>query len=455
MHLPLKAAHDDLPLLRTAIPGPRSLEMAARLRLVESPDTTFFSPDFPIFWGAARGANVEDVDGNRFIDLNGGFGVAAVGHSNPRVVETLRRQSERLIHGMGDVHPNELKLELADRLCALMPPAFKWKTIFGVTGSDSVEAALKTAALSSGKPGFISFAGGYHGVSLGVLPATRWPKFREGLEGLAPKCVTEFPFPAAREEGWPRAARCLEAIEQFLASDSDEATQTGAILIEPIQGRGGIVPSEPGFLDGLRELCDHHGRLLIFDEIYTGMGRTGTWLASEAEGVVPDLVTIGKALGGGMPISVCLGKREVIDVWGESKGEARHTSTFQGSPLACACAIEVLKIIEDEKLIARAKQTGDELLRLLRERIGSHPSIRDIRGRGMMIGVEIVNSRSGKPDGARCGSLVIETLREGIILLPSGVEGNILSLTPPLVLSAAQARRGVEVLARALERTAR
>jgi len=352
-----RTVYDGLPSIITSIPGPRSLELAGRLKKVESPDTTYFSKDFPVFWDSASGANVVDVDGNRYLDLNAGFGVAAIGHSHPRLIQTVTRQAEVLIQGMGDVHPTELRLDLAEKLLEISGFGNDGKVIFGMSGSESVEAALKTAALFTGKPGVIAFENSYHGLSLGTLSVTHWSKFREGLEGLTAGEASYFPFP---EKDAEQATGVLDEIETYLEGDGVQSV--GTILVEPIQGRGGIWTPPKGFLEGLRKICDRHGLVLIFDEIYTGIGRTGKWFAWMHERVRPDLLVAGKALGGGLPISVCIGRTAVIDAWGESGGEARHTFTFLGHPLACSSAVETLAILEDENLIERARESGKSLI---------------------------------------------------------------------------------------------
>ncbi len=437
---------DKLPRLQTAIPGPRSKKLAGRLKKIESPDTTYFYSEFPVFWNSARGSNVEDADGNRYVDFNAGFGVASVGHSHPRIVRVLREQSARLIHGMGDVHPTELKLRLGEEIVKRAPKGHSWKVIFGTTGSDAVEAALKTAAIATGKSGLIVFEGGYHGLSLGALSATLWPKFRQGLKGTIAERAVKFPYPASNVK-----SQILDRITSFLASAKGKSKRIGAMLIEPILGRGGIVLPAPGALAQLRRLCGEHGILLICDEIYTGFGRTGAWFECLNAGVVPDLIACGKSLGGGMPISVCIGKSEIMDAWGTNTGEARHTSTFLGHPLACACALETLKIVEDERLLSRVQKLGEQMANLLRENPSDIEGIAEVRGRGMMIGVEIVNPKTGAPDPARAWRVVVDSLKKGVILLTSGMAGNVISITPPLPIADKQVEYGIEVIVESLK----
>lgn len=446
----------ELPSISVPPPGPRSLALAARLAAVECPDTTFFTPEFPVFWESARGANVWDADGNRYVDLSAAFGVAAVGHAHPRVVEAIRAQVGRLIHGMGDVHPTETRLELAEALARRAPGGGAWRVAFAGSGSEAVEIAVKTAAIATGRPGVITFEDAYHGLSLGALQYTSWPKFREGLGAMAPGPEFRLPYPSAgaapdsaKAETSDMGAFVRIRLREMLEGPGARE-RIGAILCEPIQGRGGIVVPPAGFLPELRRICDQYGLLLIFDEVYTGFGRTGSWFACGHEGVVPDLIAVGKALGGGMPIGACLGRAEVMDKWGASRGEARHTSTFLGHPLACAAALATLGVIESEGLVERSAEMGREFAGLLRERLGRLPRVGAVRGRGMMIGVELVNPADGSPDPAGTWAAVVEGLRRGLILLPCGRGGSVLSLTPPLTLAREQMEFAVDGLSEIL-----
>ncbi|MBI3736742.1 aminotransferase class III-fold pyridoxal phosphate-dependent enzyme [Candidatus Sumerlaeota bacterium] len=394
---------DGLPQIVTPIPGPRSFAMAERLKQVESPDTTFFSPDFPVFWDSARGCNVWDVDGNRYLDLTSAFGVAAVGHSHPVIVEAIRAQADRLIHGMGDVHPNEVKLRLAEEIVRHAPAGHEWT-------------------------------------------ATASEKFTAGIEGLVPNRPMVFPFPQAS-----RDAGVIGAIESFLASERGIRAQIGAMIIEPIQGRGGIRIASGEFLRALRRICDAHGILLIFDEVYSGFGRTGSWFAGPAMGIVPDLIAAGKSLGGGMPISGCIGKREIIEQWGISQGEARHTSTFLGHPLSCAAALAAVSVLEMDGLLDDSVRKAKQFCDLLNGKIQKNPRIREVQGLGLMIGVELAAPGNGRSAAALTWDVVVAGLKRGLILLPCGLEGNVLSITPPLTITGPQLDFAAETLAEILD----
>ena len=358
-----------LPSVVTRPPGPRSRALGDRLREVESRNVTFLSENLPVFWEAAAGSNVRDVDGNIYLDFTGAFGVALAGHAHPRIRAALEEQSARLIHGMGDVHPPELKLELLERLTGLSP----WGETRGVlasSGSEAVEIALKTAELYTGRSGVLAFEGGYHGLTLGSLAVTGRADFRSPFRGRLHDKVAFAPFPSQGDseglgvaEGTGVADVTLEEVERILAGNGPFDDPIGSVVIEPIQGRaGGRVPP-PGFLSRLAELTRAAGALLVFDEIFTGFGRTGTLFALDHEDVVPDLLCVGKALGGGLPLSACLGSHGVMDAWPESTGEALHTSTFLGHPLSCATALAFLAVLEEEALVSRAAALGDRMLK--------------------------------------------------------------------------------------------
>ncbi len=419
------------PELETELPGPRSRELAARLARVESRDTTCLDP-IPIFWQRAHGANVWDVDGNRFIDLSAAFGVATTGHGNDQVVEALRRQAGELIHGMGDVHPPALKVELLEALAGLFPGGGEARSVLGSSGSDAVETALKTALLATGRAGVVAFEGGYHGLSLGALDATWREDFRAPFDARLPRRTV---FARYGDVG-DVAARAAHG-----------ETPIGAVLVEPIQGRGGERVPPDGFLRGLRELCDREGWLLIADEIYTGFGRTGRLWACDHEGVVPDLLCVGKGLASGMPLSACLGRARVMDrAWPPSSGEALHTQTFIGHPLGCAAALASIGVLERESLAERARETGAMALAELEAKLAGCAGVSAVRGRGLMIGVEL-------EDPARASAVVRECLERGIILLPAGDGGRVLSITPPLTIDPEALRSALAVLTACLQAT--
>lgn len=435
-----------------APPGPRSRELAGRLRAVECRNVTFLSDEFPVFWVEAQGANVRDADGNVYVDLSGAFGVAAAGHGNERIVARVREQAGRLMHGMGDVHPAALKVELLERLCALAP----WpdaRAVLASTGSEAVEIALKTALLATGRPGVVAFEGGYHGLTAGALAATAGARFREPFLRRLYLGVEFVPFPAGGGGGGPDAHAVLARVEEVLARGAGNGDPIGAVLVEPIQGRAGVRVPAPGFLVRLHELTRAHGALLIADEVFTGFGRTGALFACEAEGITPDLICAGKALGGGLPLSVCMGPREVMDAWPPSPGEALHTSTFLGHPLACAAALAFLEELETVQLVERARRLGALLLERLVEGTAGTGAVREVRGRGLLVGVAL--AADAGDGGAWPGSqpatrVAVDALRQGVIVLPAGEAGEVVELAPPLVITEEQLVHGADVVCSAI-----
>jgi 4-aminobutyrate aminotransferase-like enzyme len=353
--------------------------------------------DDPIVWKRAAGANVEDADGNVFVDMTAGFGVMSVGYANPAVVAAGRAQLEALPHAMGDAFPDGSRVALLE---ALARRTGLDAGILGCSGSDAVEAALKTARLATGRDGVVAFRGGYHGLSHGALAVTayRSEAFRAPFAGQLSPHVRFADF----------------------GGDLGPLEGVGAVLVEVIQGRGGIRVAPHGWLREVARATRAAGALLIVDEIFTGFGRTGAWFAHTEEGVAPDLLCLGKSLGGGFPISVCFGTRRAMDAWGASTGEAIHTQTFLGNPVGCAMALATLG--EIERLLAGVPSLATALGGAL-ERQGFR-----VRGRGLALGVEL--------DDALRASRAL--LQRGWIALPAGERGEVLSLTPPFVLTEEQ-----------------
>ena len=422
-------------------------ETIRRLRAYESRNITFVEPDgsWPIVWERANGVHIWDAEGEKYLDLTAAFGVAAAGHANPRVVRAGQKQMAKLLHAMGDVHPHALKAELAQKLSELT--FGRWhkksgKVIFSNSGFEAVESALKTALLATGKRGVIAFAGGYHGLGYGALNATHCEHFRNPFRSQLREfgCFVKFPTRANQ------LAEVEKEIRQFFRRE-----KIGAILVEPIQARGGINIPPPEFLPRLRKLCDEHSALLILDEIYTGFGRTGKWFAGEHSGVIPDLICLGKALTGGFPLSACVGRADLMDVaWPASTGEAIHTSTFLGHPVGCAMALAQIAEIQRLKLCERSASLGDFLLRELNSLVTRHSSlVTSARGLGLMAGLDL-KLPGGQPATEAALAAIKTLLQRGYIFLPEGEHGNVISFTPPLTISKAQLAKAVGALAEVL-----
>ncbi len=404
-------------------PGPRSRELSRRIAAVEAPGVNTL-PSVPgavsLFWEEAEGARVRDVDGTSYIDLTSGFGVAAVGHRHPRVVAAVREQAGRLMHGLGDVHGHPLRVELAETLVRLVPVDDP-QVFFSISGSEAVEIALKTAVAATRRPGVLAFEPSYHGLTLGSLAVTSRPEFRQPFADHLHGHVHRLPF-----------ACDPEAVETELRSGS-----IGAVMVEPIVGREGILVPPAGWLAEVAESCRRHGTLLIADEVFTGFGRTGRWFAVEHEGVRPDILCCGKALGGGMPIAAVLARRDLFRVW-ETKKEALHTATFVANPVACAAALAALAVIEEEDLPARAARMGERV----RERLASWP-VAAVRGRGLVWGLEKETAEAAR-------TWTGKALERGVILLAGGPEGKVVQIVPPLTIEEDLLDEALDVLERAL-----
>lgn len=410
-----------LPKLVTEIPGPRSRDLAVRLKRHESRNITYVDPEFPVFWERAAGTNVWDADGNRFLDLTSGFAVAGLGFGPPEIVEAIRDQAGTLYHAMGDVHPTELKVLLCEELSAITFErwnAGSGKCILANSGSEAVESALKTALMHTGKRGVIAFEGAYHGLGYGALETSGMPYFREPFLKQLASFAKFVPF--------PQTAEALAEVDQQIRTILN-GNEIGCILVEPLQGRAGEIVPPPKFLPLLRKICDENGLLLVLDEIYTGFNRTGKLFACDHFHVVPDLICLGKGLTSGFPLSACVGKAEIMDSWPESSGEALHTSTFLGNPLGCRMALASIALHRRPDITRLVFTQGNTLKNALQE-------IRPVRGLGLMIGMEIVHA-DGSPDSQQAICLVKTALRDGLLLLAGGMTGNVLSFTPPFAIS--------------------
>ncbi len=409
-----------LPKIHTRVPGRKSRSIAKRLREVESPNITFISNDFPIFWNKAKNCLVEDVDGNFFLDLSASFGVVTLGHCNPHVVRTIKKQSQQLIHGMGDVHPSEIKVH-AEREIARRVPIDNAQVILGLNGADAVEAALKTSAIYTKKPRIIYFEGAYHGLSYGTLPINCREDFRTPFTEQLGHFTAHAPFPRSEEQ----IEASLNEVERLLHEGN-----VGAVIFEPIQGRAGIYVAPHEWMKALRDLCHRYGALLIADEIFCGWGRAGSWTVCQ----FADIYCLGKSLAGGLPLSACVASKGVMAAWGESTGEAIHTSTFIGHPLACAVALTVINELERLHLLKRAEEVGA----FFKTELQALPAIREVRGQGLMLAIQLDTKE-------RASLLVISALQHGLILLPAG-DGSTIEFTPPLTIKTEQIEYAIKVL---------
>jgi 4-aminobutyrate aminotransferase/(S)-3-amino-2-methylpropionate transaminase len=431
---------DALPAIEHPIPATTGRAWVERLATNECPalttrrkrrqERTGASHD-PIVWVEAYGSNVLDADGNRYVDLTSGFGVAFIGHRHPEVVAAVKRQADRLLHALGDLHPSDVKVELLERLCALAP----WddaRAMLSLGGADAVTAALKTAVLATGKAGVVAFEGSYHGLTYGPLAVSGYAeRFRAPFAAQLQRDVHFAPWPTPQTE--------LDAALEALPADW---STIGAVIVEPIQGRGGVRLPPPGFLAGLERVCHERGALLIADEIFTGLGRCGAWWRSLDDGATPDLICLGKALGGGLPISACIGTHTVMKAWGDPDQEAIHTGTFYGDPLGSAAALATLDLIARQGWVEQAAARGAKFADLLRS--AGLRGVEEVRQAGMMLGLQLDQEGRGL-------TLTRALLERGYLVLPAGARADVIQLAPAVTISDAQLDGFVSALRDALE----
>ncbi|MEO8291973.1 MAG: 4-aminobutyrate--2-oxoglutarate transaminase, partial [Actinomycetota bacterium] len=426
----------DIPQERklvTEVPGPRSLEWFER-RTAAVPRGV--GAIHPIVTARASGAIVEDVDGNRFIDLATGIAVLNVGHSAPEVVAAITKQAELDTHTCFHVTANEPYIELAERLNALTPGSFPKKTMFANSGAEAVENAVKIARTATGRSAIVAFDHAFHGRTLLAMSLTaKVMPYKQGMGPFAPE-IYRLPF--AYPYRCPTGSTPESCAESCLAYALDEMhTHIGedniaAVIMEPIQGEGGFIVPAPGFVEGIAAFCRDSGIVFIADEIQSGMGRAGRWYAIEDEGVVPDLVTTAKSMGGGLPISAVTGRADIMDtVHAGGLG-----GTYGGNPVAAAAALAVLDKIEGEDLLARARRIGETVRDRFLASQERYEIVGEVRGRGAMQAIELVADRTTKePLGAEAmGGIARRCLENGVIVLTAGTYGNVLRLLPPLTI---------------------
>jgi 4-aminobutyrate aminotransferase/(S)-3-amino-2-methylpropionate transaminase len=434
----------DIPQERklvTEVPGPRSREWFARREKAVAKGVANIHP---IVTARASGAIVEDVDGNRLIDFATGIAVLNVGHTAPEVVAAVQKQAELDTHTCFHVTANEPYIELAERLNALTPGDGEKRTMFANSGAEAVENAVKIARKATGRQAIVTFDHAFHGRTLLAMSLTaKVMPYKQGMGPFAPE-IYRLPFAYAYR--WPSGPqRCAE---EALAYAKDEIHKhigeenVAAVILEPIQGEGGFIVPAPGFVAGLAELCAEHGILFIADEIQSGMGRAGRWFAIEDEGVVPDLVTSAKSLGGGMPLSAVTGRADVMD--------AVHVGglggTYGGNPVAAAAALAVLDLIERDGLLERSRTVGEMVMGRFREMLAKHEVIGEVRGRGAMCAVELVRDRATKePADAETTAIVKGCLEKGLIVLSAGTYGNVVRLLPPLMIDEGLLAEGLDI----------
>jgi len=416
------------PHVRTELPGPKARAILARDEPVSSPS---YPRDYAFVMSHGRGAEVWDVDGNRFLDFAAGIAVCSTGHAHPRVVQAVKDAADRFLHISSD-YWHEGQVRLSERLAALAPVNEPAMVFLAQSGTESVEGALKLARYVTGRPRFIGFLGGFHGRTMGSLAFTS-SKYTQ-QKGFFPTMpgVTHVPYPNPYRPllaGDDQGRAVLDYIEGVLLAGAVPASEVAAILVEPIQGEGGYLVPPEGFLPGLRELCDRHGILLIFDEVQSGIGRTGKMFASQHWDVAPDILTLAKGLGSGLPIGAVVARKRLMEKW--AKGA--HGNTYGGNPLCCAAALATLDLVESE-YAQNAAAVGAYLLERLRDLQRRHEAIGEVRGRGLMIGMELVEDRASRRPARRLAEAVLHrAFHNGMLLLTCGA--STVRFMPPLMVT--------------------
>ena len=435
------------PHIRTELPGPKAQAMLKRSVASESPS---YPRDYPFVISHGKGAEVWDVDGNRFLDFMAGIAVASTGHAHPQVVQAIKDAADKFIHISSD-YWHEGQIALSEKMNALSPMREPVLSFFCQSGTESVEGALKLARYVTGRGRFIGFLGGFHGRTMGSLAFTS-SKYTQ-QKGFFPTMpgVTHVPYPNAYRPlfaGEDQGAAVLNYIENVLFRANVPASEVAAIVIEPIQGEGGYLVPPDGFLQGLRALCDRHGILLVFDEVQSGIGRSGKMFAAEHFGVAPDIMTLAKGLGSGLPIGMVVAKKTIMEKW----QRGAHGNTFGGNPLCCAAALATVELVERE-FSANAARTGEYFIGKLRELKLRYDCIGDVRGKGLMLGVELVRNRASKEPATAAALEMLEQLRElGVLVGKGGLDGNVLRIKPPLCITPEDADFAIEAMDYALSR---
>lgn len=427
--------------LVTAVPGPKSRAAQFRKdRYVAKP----LAPLAPFFAARAQGSVVEDLDGNRFLDFSGGWGVMNVGHNHPKVVAAVREQAESFLHTDFTAVPYEPYVELGARLAELAPGPSPKKCAFFNSGAEAVENAVKIARAATGRKAVLVFDNAFHGRTLLAMTMTHKAiPYKAGFGPYAPD-VYRLPYPYPYRSPIP-----LAAIERRMLSLVDPR-EVACMVVEPVIGEGGFIVPPPEFLPFLRELADRHGFLLVADEVQCGVGRTGRFFACEHYGVEPDLICVAKSIAGGLPLSGVIGKAEVMD----APILNAIGSTYGGNPVACAAALAVLDVIEEEGLLARAERIGEVLTRELRALERTYPVIGDVRGLGAMVGMELVRDRKTRePAPEETKRVQVEALKRGVIFPTAGVYGNVVRFLVPLTIPDDALLEGLSVLEEAFAAT--
>ena len=437
------------PKIKTALPGPNAKRVLAGDDKYISPS---YTRSYPLVAKSGRGIVVTDVDGNEFFDFSAGIAVTSTGHCHPEVVAAIQKQAGELIHMSGTDFYYENMVELAERLSKIAPMPGPHKIYYGNSGAEAVEAALKLARYHTKRQNVIAFFGAFHGRTMGALSLTASkPQQKRRFAPLVPG-VTHVRYPdvyrgcsGGAQDAEAFALGCARYIEEKLFKTILPPEEVAAIFIEPVQGEGGYVIAPTPFMQEVRRICDKHGILLVVDEVQSGIGRTGKWWAVEHTGVQPDIVCSAKGIASGMPLSVMMSRADIMD-WVPGS----HASTFGGNPVCIAAALATLEVIEKENLLQNSAEVGAHMLKRMADWPKKHRIVGDVRGRGLMIGVEIVKDQKTKEYGAELRDKIVERAFErGILFLGCGP--STVRIAPPLVVTKDEADAAVDALEESIE----
>jgi 4-aminobutyrate aminotransferase len=440
----------NTPQIKTPLPGPNAQALIARDKTVVSPS---YTRGYPLVIARGSGSMVEDVDGNVFLDCAAGIAVNSTGHAHPDVVRAITTQAQKFLHMSGTDFYYEPQVRLAEQLAAIVPIQGGVRSFFGNSGTEAVEACLKLARYATGRQNIIAFLGAFHGRSMGSLSLTASKAIqRRGFGPMMPG-VYHAPYPDRYRcplGSTPEtvAAACVDYIEHQIFTHLVSPDEVAAIVVEPIQGEGGYIVGPDEFLQRLRELTKKHGILLVMDEVQSGMGRSGKMFATEFTGVEPDMMAIAKGIASGLPLGVAVARAGLM-----SWPPGAHASTFGGNPVSCAAALATIALLTDS-LVANAAEVGGHLMSGLKALAGKHPLIGDVRGRGLMIGIELVRDRQTKERATdERDAVVTACFAHGLLVLGAG--RNAVRFSPPLVLTREQADIAVKIFDEALSEVER
>jgi len=444
-------AETKLPEIRTALPGPKAQVLLDRDQRYISPS---YTRSYPLVMRRGFGALIEDVDGNTFLDFNAGVGVSALGHGNAEIADVIARQAREFTHISGTDYYYPQQTDLAIKLNQVTPGDFTKRVHYGNSGAEAMEGALKAAMYATGRSKFIAFRGAFHGRTFGTLSLTASKAAQRRGFGVQALDVTHVPyanpirFPLERRAGETVGQRVARYIEQTIFKTTVPPEDCAAIIVEPVQGEGGYVVPDVDFLPALRRICDQNGILLIVDEVQSGMGRTGRMWAVEHFDVVPDIICIAKAIAAGLPLGVTLARHDLMK-W----HVGAHASTFGGNPVAIAAALKTFELLEDG-VVENAAHLGDYMLDRLRSMQERHPAIADVRGLGLMIGIEFARDRESlEPWPELRDELVVECFHHGLVL--QGAGESTIRFSPPLIIDREQADFALEVFEDAIKKLTR